>query len=747
MIVRRQAFTLIELLTVIAITAILLTIIVLPIVDSFNLLRAGQGWSEAQERARVLLDRISREVAKSAGVRDNSGVGGQIMVMVPPGPGSFDKTQIPELLSYAKMDLYKPAEGEPQVDASGQPVYVDPVTGKIDPTLHAPKGQPLLPATAGPTLIRYYPALRNPFDTANPNNAATYNNPYDGLLMARNGQQDNLYVLYRAEVQPYVYNGTTLVGNAKYFKLDAQNQPILDDPAFMIPDGTAATAARIQAWLDASVVQTEVSRYDMVLPAYNKNTHAVVYDQVPASTSGNFDFAPRLVPLVQFRPTHISNEPAVQARTVRLGEENDNSGASGPDIIRTEQGEWANPLVRTYPTPLGGTPLNPAANLYIVGRNGTRSDNSYGFSEYAVDPTLGLDDTTTGVELFDFATFTNVVNNPPPGLPYPFTAALAAANVRSGWIGNLVYRQLFAPYQPDTADGQLLASFGIDEVGLNPLVGGILPRPNLPHALSGTVLSATAPGNVAAGTVWAGPGYTINDAFNLAWNTYNGSGGHGDLRPNIQRFIDLRTTANEDGTYGPLFPDGAINISGANVVVSGNEGSFARATIVPGSDQVWGPDQNPGPNYGNEIRYSRTTQAPGPDQYRINYVAQPQPLNPITGVIDYTMLGLSGSDLTGFNPAVYDPTNFVSATIQARYMPGYIQLNSDPNLPLDTTNAPFKVFYRFEFTSPTDSFAVDYDSREVMSLLLTLHDYPQTSLPNPQTMTLKTTATVRNFLR
>ena len=743
MTVRRRAFTLIELLTVIAITAILMTIIVLPILDSFNLLRAGQGWSEAQERARTLLDRISREVAVSGGVRDNSGIGGQITVEVPPGPGSFDTTPIKEILSYAKMDLYKPAQGEPAFDAANNLVYIDPNTGKIDPTLHAPKGQALLPATAGTTLVRYYVALRNPFDPANPANPAKYNNPYDGLLMTRNGNQDNLFVLYRAEVQPYVYNGTTFVGNAAFFKLDVNQNPILDDPEFMLPDGTVPTATRIQAWLSASVIQTEVSRYDMVLPAYNKSTHAVVYDQVPALTAGNFDYAPRLVPLIQFRPTRVSNEPATQQRTVRLSEESDNSGASGPDVVRTAFGEWANPLVRTYPVPLAGG-LNPANDPYLVGRNGTRSDGSYGFSIFQFDPTSGLDDTTSGVELFDFTTFSNTVNT---GGAYPFTAALGAANARSGWIGNLSYRQLFAPYQPDSAHGQLLASFGIDEVGLNPLVGGILPRPNLPLAVSGTVLSALVANNVAPGTVWAGPTYTINDAFNLAWNTYNGQGGHGDLRPNIQRFIDLRLTANEDGTYGPLFPDGAANIAGANVILNGNQGSFARGTIVPGSEQVWGPDQILGPNMGNEIRYVRTTQAPGPNQYKINYVAQQQPVNPNTGLIDYTLLGLSAADVAGFNAAVYDPTNFVSATLQARYMPGYIQLNSDPNSPLDTTNAKFKVFYRFEFTSPTDSFAVDYDSRQVMSVLLTLHDYPQTSLPNPQTMTLKTTATVRNFLR
>ncbi len=157
--------------------------------------------------------------------------------------------------------------------------------------------------------------------------------------------------------------------------------------------------------------------------------------------------------------------------------------------------------------------------------------------------------------------------------------------------------------------------------------------------------------------------YTINDAFNLAWNTYNGTGGHGNLQPNIERFIDLRVTSNIDGTYGPLFPDSNVNINGVHVVIAGNDGSFNRAAIVPGSDQIWGPDQNPGPNYGNEIRYTRTTQQPGPNQYRINYVHQPEPAN-------YATLGLSASDLAGFNPAVYDPTNFVSATIQARYMPG-----------------------------------------------------------------------------
>ena len=70
--------------------------------------------------------------------------------------------------------------------------FIDPVTGKEDPTLENPKGQVMLPVAPGSTLVRYWIGLRDPF--------SPYNNPYDGLLLARNGQRDNLYVLYRAEV-------------------------------------------------------------------------------------------------------------------------------------------------------------------------------------------------------------------------------------------------------------------------------------------------------------------------------------------------------------------------------------------------------------------------------------------------------------------------------------------------------------------------------------------------------------------
>jgi prepilin-type N-terminal cleavage/methylation domain-containing protein len=705
-----RAFTLIELLTVIAITGVLLTIIVLPIFQTFNLVRTAQSYSDAQEKARKLMDRITREIQGSVGVRDNTGLKGTLDLLVPTGPGSVDATiKVP--IPYLKLDIIKPAEGTPEVDPLGNPIYRNPSSQHIDPTLSSPKGQPVLPVAPGATIVRYFVGLRDPFyKAAVQNGPGIYDNPYDGLLMKQNGDRDNLYVLYRAEV-PF---------NATYFAQDKNGTLIIDDPDFFIPDGTQVKAAIIQAWQSKAVIQTEVSRYDLVQPVYNKATRAVTYDQVGS------DLAPRLVPLIQFRPNRVSDEPADQQRVIRLGEESDIAQVGpngitttlGPDVLRTKFGAWSNAVVRIYES------NGPAT---IVGHDGARSDGSTGFSVYGFATAPVGDDTTGGTELFDEAAYEGSVS---AITPYPFSAAITAANDRSNWLSNPILIQNFVPFFHDTAAGQITASFNIAEVGVGPLPFGATA--NLPTVQVGT--NASAIQSNGAGAAYSGDDYMINDCFNRVYNE------HPYLQSNVQRFIDLRVTKNADHTYGPLFPAG-ITASG-NVVVQGNTSGFPRAQIVPGSEIVTGPDELPGPNQGNEIRYTRSTGNPGPNQYKINYTALPQPA-------DYHVLGLTDADLNGFNPAVYDPTNLVSAVFQARYMPGYIQLNSDPAVPIPAGQnpIPIRVSYRFQFTQSTDSYAVDYDTRQVMSLLVTVRNYPQSNVPNPQTVTLKANATVRNVLR
>src|SRR5688572_28945528 len=332
---RKLAFTLLELLVVLAITAVMMTLIIIPVVQSFNLMRAGQGFSDAQHKAAQLVESIGREISNAAAVRDNSGIKGTLAVYVP-GPGATGQQRV--LLPYSKIDLLKPAEGEPLRGPSG--ALINPITGREDPTLRAPKGQIVLPVSQGSSLVRYFIALRNP--------SQPYNNPYDGLLMARNAQRDNLYVLYRAEVQPWVYNTNLnrfVVNKSLFYDLSLDNDPTTSGPWYDDPDffnlgvpfptytnpdpdpGAAADptkAQMIQNWLRHATIVTEVSRYDMIQTIFNKQNRQVTYD-------GN---VPRIFSLIQFKPSSMSSEPAEAMTAIRLSEETEGMAALGSDVFR-----------------------------------------------------------------------------------------------------------------------------------------------------------------------------------------------------------------------------------------------------------------------------------------------------------------------------------------------------------------------------------------------------------------------------
>lgn len=759
----QKAFTLIELLTVIAITAVLMTLIILPIFQSFNLTRAAQAFEEAQSKGRILVERIGREISTSANPRDVSGnlavtLNGvntavprnSLVVVVPRQDGTMGEVVLP----YSKLDLVRPAQGEVETDVNGNPVYRDPVTGKIDPTLRAPKGQVVLPVSPGATLVRYFVGLRDPF--------TNYNAPYDALLQARNSQRDNLYVLYRAEVTPYRFepdnanpNVQRAVVNQSFFEVDPGStdpndaqfgRPLFDDPKFFVPnrDGGGniitndAKADRIRAWLSRAVVQTEVSRYDMIQPIFNRQNRQVVY------VGG----LPKLVSLVQFRPTRISSDPAKGQVAVRLGEETNNAEVVGPDVFSSQYGLWSNLLVRTWPQ--GWVATNSALNEYLVGAQGVVQDE---FGIFAHDPDQG-DESVLGAEemLFDVSAYEKALAS---SGRFPFMVGIQSAENKNAlrapavqpWLPQMRLREIFTPYVINGNKGSILASFGIHEVGdlsraANDPIYVDHPQ-NLPYALINppTARHPNPPYTPMNDPDLAGNFYdaefsSVNERFNKVWAD------RPEMRPDVHRFVDLRVTPTADGVDSPLYPDPARG--------------FTKARLVPGSEEVWGPDQLPGPNYGWMIRYTRTTRSPGPNQYRINYVDQPEPS-------DYALIGFANP------PAVYTPTDFTSAIVQPRFKAGYLQLNSDPNVPLPAvmlfrdgagnvqqTDGQIRVSYRFQFTgrqpkgangAAKDVFAVDYDSRELMSVLLTIRNYPQSNIPNPQTVTLKATAKVRNFIR
>ncbi|MBX3117815.1 MAG: prepilin-type N-terminal cleavage/methylation domain-containing protein [Fimbriimonadaceae bacterium] len=697
----QRAFTLVEMLTVIAITAVLLTLIIVPVIQSFNFTRAAEGFSDAQEKGRRLIERISREIGNASDIRDNSERRGELAFQV---PGRNGVAIAPIILENTKLDIIKAAEGEPIFGPGGG--LWNPNIGKEDPTQQSPIGQIVLPVAPGSTIIRYAVGLRDPF--------RPYNNPYDGILMARNGDRDNLFVLYRFEVRPYIWQGGRYVANTTLFETDPGTiiggdpltaKPILDDPYFLIPDrdstGTilggaalAAKQARVQAWLDASTNMTEVSRYDMIQAVFERRTRQPIYD-------GD---VPRLLSLIQFKPASIGNEPATAMAAVRISEETDNRQELAPDVLQTKYHSWTSSLVRMWPSGWSGN------NPYLLGRWET-TPNGPRFIIFLYDPLSGQPELTGGLQQFDSTYYDLVVA---ANHPYPFSKSLIPAN-----LSTIAQRGFFTPYAVNMKSGRITASFSIEEVG-DPTQTIFRADRNRPTAETGPELTPsndTNTGGTIADPIYAPSNslYQINKLFNKIWIENPG------LRPNIHRFIDLRVLPAPDGTPSPLHPDPLTG--------------FAKARMVPGSEIVTGPDQRPGPNYGNPVRYTRTTREPSANQYRINYVNQPEP--------NYALLGLPNP------PPVYTPSDIVSAVIQPRYKAGYVQLYSDPNVPLPNTLAlgNITVSYRFQFTGVGDTFAVDYDTRELIDVLLTIRNYTQSNLPNPQTITLKATPNVRNVIR
>lgn len=743
---RSQGFTLVELITVVAISAILITLIIYPLVQSFNLLRQAQALAESQSRARFLIERIAAEIGNAVAIRDNTGVKGSITVVAPGKPGAPDK-EVAVTLPYGKIDIVRPAQGDPTRGPSG--AFIDPDTGKEDPTLTAPKGQLVLPLAPGATVIRYFISLRNPFATDGIA-PASYLNPYDGLLMAKSADRDNLFVLRKAEFQLYVYTAAGPQLNTALFQDgDGDNRPDdIDDPAFftllpgtdynpttrVLTGAGTAKSTRMKAWmsqgttvisgttfpLGKATILTEISRFDMVQPVYDRRTREVVFDNVddPAEV-GVVKFRPRLIPLAQFRPTRVSSDPAEGQLSIRLGEESENSSQIAPDVFTTAYGAWTSTIIRTWPT--GWVRTVPNDNEYLVGRTDPRNGQAGfapGFAIYIFDPDAAGEETLDGTEVFDALAYEQGVMG---STAYPFSQAILAADTRSGWLTDPAMRETFVAYFPDRAIGKLIASFGINELG-DPLLSPPSDNPNnLPAPLTGPALSPLQ--DTGAGQPYspATGAYQINGCFNRVWNEQPA------MRPDIHRFIDLRVTPQGDGTPSPLHPDPLVG--------------FPRARIVAGSEEVFGPDQLPGTNYNRPTRYTRVTRTPGPNQYRINYVNQQEP--------DYTLLGLPTP------PPTYDGANLASAVIQPRYKAGYIELNSDPNVPLPGDDAltagvnegQVQVFYKFQFTQVNDAFAVDYDTRQVMSVNLTIRTYPQSNFPEPQSVALKTSATVRNYIR
>ncbi|MES1227375.1 MAG: hypothetical protein ABUL72_01815, partial [Armatimonadota bacterium] len=201
-------------------------------------------------------------------------------------------------------------------------------------------------------------------------------------LSRQNSNEDNMYALYRVEINPYI-PGTHTV-NPKYFvdlsRVDktalsssdpvqkalldrcaksgpdlndpymfdlsvpmpgyassSPQDPTTDDPADL---STSAKAKMIRSLLQHARVLTESSRMDLIYPEADKSSK-----QIRFNTN-----VPQVTGMTAFRPSRVNAEPAAPQVAVRNGNETANAEKVGPDVYRTQYGSWDALALRIFPS-------------------------------------------------------------------------------------------------------------------------------------------------------------------------------------------------------------------------------------------------------------------------------------------------------------------------------------------------------------------------------------------------------------
>ena len=679
----RRAFTLIELLIVIALTAVLLTLLIVPLISALRYTQQAQIVTAAQDAARITRERITRELSSAVFVFDGTSHPFQTSNPIVAGDDAYTNfLDLPILSSTggtvvahaynAKLDFVLP-----KLNDSG--AAIDPTTG--EPIAYTPSSNGsaivsnpsyVFPLAAGTNAIRYFVGLKDP--------AKPYNNTREGKA---NGSTDNTYVLYRAQYQPYTAvpatgsQPETVKPNTNLFATHTNPQtnvviPELDDPDFfryvttsdinwLNDSHTTYTAqevtdhnARVDKWVQISKVVIPGPNVDLILLPHNAD-NTLAYDPANGAFPGVAHSGVATDPVtgktypivntsVTFRPATISGNatPGTTSEYNTQGAVSvDQSGYTyTPTVYTTGSQSWSLPFhVSLFPGTYGQTSPDAATmtalNMY------------YDTEQFASGQ----------------ATVTPPANYPPPG----YTGPAGPLYINPGDI--LEYRHL----DTDTAtQGTLVynvtqgypVTTTSGSGGTTYTLGGTNFVPMTISPDSGT-LTFTAP------SLPNGP----YDRLNRQW-------AYGPVDPTSLNTQNLGGIAS-DGTVDltlPVHATPALTDSPLQgyhtLTATGNPTStgILNAHIVPGSVRVTGPDQSPGPNAGQAISYTEVNASGGTvgdNQFSIDYG---------TGLL-HLLPGTTGVGV------IYDyQANMSLTTPLASPLPSTqtlpINLASDPYLPM-----------------------------------------------------------------
>lgn len=355
----QSGFTLIEVLVVVALTVLLFALLFAPMIAAFNLNKQARARIDAQDAARLNLERVSREISDAMFVSDNS-----TPIQIPPAIAGNPAVE----LANAKLDIVlprmmmhcnapdhpagKPRDYERDSDAAdwpGEEAWPScPESASENPATQDVTARPMVPLTPSHRIVRYFVGLLHP--------DLPYSNNWEDKTNAPS-VTNNTYVLYRAEFSAY--------GDPK----DKTNNllPTIDDAGtydlnypnfFYNPDYSAK-------WKKISHIVGPSTNVNLVI--YGKNA-AGQYDGTATST---IRFTPTSIENDALSPTYLSDAEAEVPTAI-------------PTVFRAQQGLW--------------TPYY----MVQVGRNGFSS--TYFTRLVGNEMWLWLQDSSGQVQIFDIDT-------------------------------------------------------------------------------------------------------------------------------------------------------------------------------------------------------------------------------------------------------------------------------------------------------------------------------------------------------
>jgi prepilin-type N-terminal cleavage/methylation domain-containing protein len=735
----RSAFSLVELLVVIALTSILLTLVFKPLLDSSNLTSRAGTQIETQQAARDVMRETTNILGNAVFVYDN--------LQTPIHLWFTDRGGTPyaQAVRFAMVEYVKPAR---QLDQQPGTTPIDPTSGDpIYPDSLPPGARGFaFPLAPGRALGRLFVGL---IDNVSVNGIPTrpYANRFENPALSN---VDNRYTLYKAEVLAYIpdrNNPSRYVPNLGLFhtrnangqRTDNISDPIdLHDPNFFydssLAGGDGSQNWAVPGWRDLNgdnlvqifenwrAVSTSLlplSKVDMVaLDREERSRDVLYYKGNPPALSSDADARPQVRLMVRFEPSFVENDPGLPGQLGNTGNEAPNAAAP---VYTGRNTHWATPYrVMVYRNPAVGIFDNPD-------RDPLSLDPSTLYMATGEDPTrpgkiVRVQMPRNGT-LPDFAGLPDIGPNPDP--------------VTGMWRN---------------ADGSLR----------NPAFMADLSNPGFAFTVDprrGTINFAFPAAVLIGYTATQQPIPALYDPVQI---------NSGMLTPVGRRFLDLRTLPLTDSNNQALNAPTAISplaLLGANR----NLDLVPLVAIVPGSERVYGPDQRPGPNYGRRVQYTRVSASAGfvgKNEYRINYVDAPNAIgldrsvanasaDPRVriGYIEFDSLPESSDERPNLPPPDLpnnpplpreDPAGVFSGgvpTFRRHGLPTLQNINGE-NQPA----ARVEVYYDFQMNRPNDVVKMDYMTRELMQITLEARLYdPRSS--RAQWTSLNGSVKVRNLQR